>query len=979
MRRYLLSIFIIVSETLLAQTPVSGKVLDFKTKLPIEYAVIYITEQGLWATTNEQGAFRIQLNNDTKFTLTISCLGYAKNITTYESMSALGSNTIFYLKQDNLQLNEVIVTAQKQKSETATTYSIDRNAITHLQANSITDVMALLPGGVTTKSVNLTSEQRIGIRSQSATELDNASFGTAIEVDGLRLSNNTTYSSSVEGTDIRNISMANIESIEIVTGLPSVEHGDLAAGMVKINTKKGKSPLEIEIINKPFIKSYSVQKGFLLDKNGGTINASVEHTSSISNRASPYTTYKRNGVNLMYQNTLRLMTKPVILTYSLSGNSGGYNSESDMDAFTNTYTKVKDNALRSSLRLNWLLNKSWITNLELFSSVNYSNKLTEKKNNKSSSSAVAAIHTSEEGYHIATRYEDNPNADILMIPAGYWYDIAYDDDKPITYSLELKAKWNKEIGKVSNKILLGAELDYEGNYGKGISYDDMRYAPTYRPYRYDIQPFIKTLGLYGEDKINFPVFGRDMQIQAGVRADIVAIRGSEYGVTTGLSPRINSRYTILDQKGGFVSNLTLYANLGDAVKLPSANILYPRPSYSDKLAFASGTLSDGSVFYGYYTQPEHLVYNPNLKWQRNRKSEIGIDMKTSIAKISISAFYDRTFNPYKLVESYTPYDFNETYISALTNVPISFENRIFSIDKQSGVVTVSDRSGTYASQELAYSTRRQFKSSNYYSNGSPVEKRGIDWLIDFEPIKALKTSIRVDGAYFQYKGLDQTVEANWPTSSNMSDGNPYKYIGYYVGSASSANGSETAKLTTNVTFTTHIPAVRMIFTLRLEACFYDYSQNLSEYSAGSRSFVLDNKDAYTASTNKTDIYSGNVFVGTYPLYYTSIDDLETKIPFAERFLWAKENDKTLYNELAKMVLKTNYNYYFNEAQYSAYYSANINLTKEIGDRISISFMANNFFNNMKQVNYSWNGNNLSLYRSGKIPQLYYGVSLRVKL
>jgi outer membrane cobalamin receptor len=960
------------------QTLLTGKVLDNKTRLPIEYAVVSVPERELWATTNERGEFRINLVGEDRFTLIISCLGYMKNTTIYENSLSLAHNNIFYLKQDNLQLSEVVVTAQKQKSEIATTYAIDRNAINHIQANSITDVMALLPGAATSKSLSLTSEQRIGIRSQNATELDNASFGTAIEVDGVRMSNNSTYTSGVEGTDIRNISMANIESIEIVTGLPSVEHGDLTAGMVKINTKKGKSPLEIEIINKPFIKSYSVQKGFLLGKNAGTLNASVEHTSSISNRASPYTTYNRNGVNLAYQNTLRLMTKPVILTYTLAGNSGGYNSESDPDAFTSTYTKIKDNVLRSSLKLNWLLNTSWITNLEFFSSVNYSDKLTEKKTNHSSSSAVAAIHTTEAGYHIGTNYDDNPEAAILMIPAGYWYDLGFDDDKPVTYSLELKAKWNKEIGKVSNKVLLGAGFDYAGNYGRGVYYDDMRYAPTYRSYRYDIQPFIKTLALYAEDKINFPVLGRDMQVQAGVRADIVAIRGSEYGVSTGLSPRINSRYTILDRRSGFISNLTFYANLGDAVKLPSANILYPRQTFTDKPVFASGTLSDGSVFYAYYTQPERLVYNPDLKWERNRKSEIGIDMKTSIARISLSAFYDRTYNPYKYVSSYSPYEYKYTDRAALNDVPISFENRVFNIDQQSGVVTVSDRSGTYASQELAYKTLRQFKSSTYYANGSPVEKSGINWLIDFEQIKALKTSVRVDGAYFQYKGLDKTLEVDWPTSSNMSDGNPYKYLAYYVGSASWANGSETAKLTTNVTFTTHIPAVRMIFTLRLEACFYDYSQNLSQYNGGTRSYVIDNKDSFVPSTNNTNIYAGNVFVATYPLYYTTIDDMDTQIPFLETFLWAKDNDKTLYDELAKMVLKSNYNYYFNASRNSVYYSANINLTKEIGNHVSLSFMANNFFNNMKQVTNSWTGSNLSLYQSGKIPQLSYGISLRIK-
>lgn len=39
------------------------------------------------------------------------------------------------------------------------------------------------------------------------------------------------------GTDVRSISTENIESIQIVRGIPSVEYGDLTSGAVIINTK----------------------------------------------------------------------------------------------------------------------------------------------------------------------------------------------------------------------------------------------------------------------------------------------------------------------------------------------------------------------------------------------------------------------------------------------------------------------------------------------------------------------------------------------------------------------------------------------------------------------------------------------------------------------------------------------------------------------------------------------------------------------
>ncbi|MBL1488851.1 hypothetical protein ELC62_30880, partial [Klebsiella pneumoniae] len=76
------------------------------------------------------------------------------------------------------------------------------------------------------------------------------------------------------------------------------------------------------------------------------------------------------------------------------------------------------------------------------------------------------------------------------------------------------------------------------------------------------------------------------------------------------------------------------------------------------------------------------------------------------------------------------------------------------------------------------------------------------------------------------------------------------------------------------------------------------------------------------------------------------------IPFAEKFLWAKDNDPTLYSDLAKLVVRSNYPYTMNPNRLSAYYSANLSVTKEIGDHVSVSFYANNFFRNMKKVHAS---------------------------
>jgi hypothetical protein len=69
----------------------------------------------------------------------------------------------------------------------------------------------------------------------------------------------------------------------------------------------------------------------------------------------------------------------------------------------------------------------------------------------------------------------------------------------------------------------------------------------------------------------------------------------------------------------------------------------------------------------------------------------------------------------------------------------------------------------------------------------------------------------------------------------------------------------------------------------------------------------------------------------------------------------------------------------NPNRISAYYSANLSVTKEIGDHVAISFYANNFFRNMKTVHSSQTDLRTSLFSSNYIPSFYYGLSLKLKL
>ena len=937
------------------QITIAGRVTDEETQKPIEFASILMKENGLWAITGADGSFHIKNIPAGKVVLTIQCLGYATRQIALDINKDIPRLRI-NLKQENLKLDEVTVTAKRKDNESTTSYTIDRAALDQQQLLNVSDIATLLPGG---KTVNATlmSDNRMALRSGSQ-EKGSPSFGTAIEVDGMRLDNNATAGETA-GASTRTISSSNIESIEIVTGIPSVEYGDLSNGVVKVNTRKGKSPFIVEGKLNQHTQQIALNKGFDLGSRSGVLNASFEHARSFSNAASPHTAYQRNILSLNYMNIFMRETTPLTLNLGVTGNIGGYHTEADPDNELDDYSKVRDNSLRANFELNWLLNKKWITNLSLRGSFSTSDRSTESSTHASSATTLAYIHATNEGYFIATPYDANPQAPVILGPTGYWNVKQHQESRPMNWSLRLKGDWTHRFGGLMSRMMVGAEYTGSRNNGRGTYYDDMRYAPTWREFRHDDLPTLHNLALYAEEKITIKTCRLSrMELTAGLRNDITMIDGSDYGTVNSLSPRFNGRYVFWqNRRRQLVTDLVLHAGWGKSVKLPSFQVLYPSPSYYDIEVFRSPSTADNTTVSAWYTRPSKALYNPDLKWQYTNQTDIGIEMNIKGTRVSLSAFHHRTYNPYMATTEYTPFSYYYTPVSALEGLTIPTDGRTYTIDPTTGTVTVSSADGSSA--VVPNNERRFYLSNTRYINASPLDRYGLEWIIDFKQFKALNTSLRFDGNYYYYKSEDETLFASMHNSNTKmtGTGEPYQYIGWYRGTngtstaqTSIANGAISKTLNLNTTITTHIPKIRLIMALRIESTLYSYRKNLSNFE-------------------------GDV----YPEYYTTWDAPDTKIPFAEKFQWAKDNDATLYNDLQNLVVHPNTAYVMNANRISAYYSANLSVTKEIGDHVSISFYANNFFNNMKTVHSSQTDLDASLFSSSYIPSYYYGLSLRLKL
>lgn len=164
-------------------------------------------------------------------------------------------NDTITLKGDSLR--EVIVTARSLRGLSSGA-RIDRSAMEHLQPTSFADILELLPGHIsldpTMGSVNSILLRETGSSTSNGNYISNtdyniSSLGTLFMVDGAPINGDANLQSvpnaagdgtvstatrdiTNKGVDMRSISTDNIESVEIIQGIPSVEYGNLTSGLL---------------------------------------------------------------------------------------------------------------------------------------------------------------------------------------------------------------------------------------------------------------------------------------------------------------------------------------------------------------------------------------------------------------------------------------------------------------------------------------------------------------------------------------------------------------------------------------------------------------------------------------------------------------------------------------------------------------------------------------------------------------------------
>jgi hypothetical protein len=951
-----------------------GVITEYGTDAPLEMVTVNLPEYGLWATTNSKGQFTINRVPKGTTTLKISCLGYQGQDMTLKIEMDM-ENLKFKLKEDNLTLSSVTVTAQESKSAATTTRMMEKQAIEHLQVVNATDILSLLPGGTTTKN-SLTDASVISLRGDDAVT---GGFGTAVMMDGIKLSNNASMltfddtkrifqsndlSNKLTGVDTRFLAASNIESVEVITGVPSVEYGDMTSGMVLINTKRGKTPYTATISINPKTKQFSASKGFELGNDKGIMNISAEYAKAFSNPVSRYTTYYRNNYSVNYVRTFNKTGRPLKVDLTLAGGFAKQHAKQDPDAYKNTWQKQNQSNLRFGADVKWLINAPWITSLEGKGSISYENG-TEKENDFYAYSTIIPGYSSlENGYY-----------EMAYLPNNFYY-LTTNDSKPFDASLGLKATWNRKFGTVNNNMKLGVDWANSQNMGDGISYlatnssTNVSYPGIsmnggVRDRSYKEIPALNTYSAYLEDVASIP-FGQTMVTAvAGLRAERQHLRNMQYNNPSALSPRFNLKWSLMREKrSGFLRSFTIRGAWGQLTKLPSLGILYPLDNYRDIVVY-SKNYNTSNYFYAVNTQVYKNQENKDLKWAKNRNIELGFDVNLGGVKVSAIYFNNKAKNTYTTTTDYAPYAYVRT--NEQTSVPA---NPSFRIDNSTGDVFVTDLDNPTAGETLLPKSvlDTTFVGNTKANNLQPITTQGIELTIDFGTIKPLRTSVIADARYEYTKNLDtRLVEyyaSGLPHSTLGAQGRSYQFVAYYVGSnmnrVATYNGSKKDFINANVTFVTHIPEIRLTISTRIEAQFYERDRNLTYYNGKEWAYLVDDSGNRVSGS----VYHQKQYItGAWPVAYKTLDG--TVRPFTE-----KEASDPVYASLISY--RSSKSTYVTDGN-GPYFSANISITKEIGKIASISFFANNCSRSMHRIKYWSTG----MYQM-KNANFTYGATLRLK-
>lgn len=896
---------------------IQGVVLDGSLPgvVPVAYATVQLSPQNLYAITSDQGNFEIANIEPGQTNLKVQFIGMQDIDTTFNIVSGKVYQLTFRMTETSFRLEEVTVSATQSKAGAATASNISRQAMDHLQTSSIGDVMQLLPGAAMVNS-DLSSANNFTIRAVggSSSQDDGAkmnSLGTSIIIDGAPMSNNANLqalapsitgsgapigggSSAESGVDLRGISTDNIESLEVIRGIASVEYGDMTSGVVAVKSKVGAEPLSVRFKTNPYTYQAAVSKGLKLGKKAGTLNLSGDYAYNSTKQTEAYAYYQRVNLKGVWFKTFDHFNMNTTATFNYRKDSRDLNPD---DLRTQLRNGAREVGFRITNNGTWSpSNASWFKSLSYSFAFSYANKHSfEEKllENAFAPYSMSVIDGSvisnvagadvfdKEGNKITNFDSSEKGFYTTYLPNAYFsrYDI-YGEE--LNAFAKLIAKFSHRWDNISNNILLGLEFKTDGNLGKGIVYD-MDTPPlrntsvensSYRPRKFSDIPFLNQFSAYAEYTYLHNIADkREFKVVAGVRYD-------QYNNKAAVTPRVNASFEIIPKR------FYLRGGYGINAKAPTALYLYPQDAYFDFVNFnnlGSATVPENEQLM-LTTTRVFDASNSNLKIAKNRKAEVGFNAHFNKGKIKlfVTAYHEKLKDGYSLGRD----------ASSFNLVPY----KTYKIAEQTP--------GGLPTLELLQEYNVWARVAKPGNNLQTVNK-GIEWELDLGRVNSIRTSFYINGAwqYSSYKDTDCVY-------SSIENGTELEYnIG--IKKAGLYNyGKE--KINTRFMITHNIPKIGFVISLTA------------------------NVDWKNKSWKSCEMAPDGTYYDELLLGYISYKDGKTHMFDTP----IKKGDKPEYDYMFSSLSDTR----FVAESYQPTLIFNFQISKEIGKFLTASFYVNNLFN-----------------------------------
>lgn len=709
------------------------------------------------------------------------------------------------LSSDTTELREVVVTATAGRGVAASVSRIDRDAMRHLQPTSFADLLALLPGG-STRTPDMTAVNSISLRETgtlgatgaeiSSPDYNTSALGTLFVIDGSPVSTDGNMQvigtgsrgsriSANRGVDMRAISTDNISSVEIVRGIPSAEYGNLTSGMVSIKRLRRRTPLSARFKADGFSKLFYVGKGFgvgshVFNLDLGWLDAKGDPRNSLNN-------YQRLTASArgMMEWASDAMAARWNVSCDFTSSFDNVRTDPDIsllkaDEFKSRYARY---VLSSDLNLTFS-NLHWFRGLAVVASVSYSDDRLERRRQVAPGRAVIAPVSMEAGEH--------PGHYILREYIAEYVC----EGRPMDGFVKLRASGVISDGLMRHKYKAGAEWSVSKNYGRGQVYDVERpLSPvwTARPRPYDDIPAMHTVSAFVEDEVEV---GR-MALRMGTRMLMLPALSDKYHLSRRpyIDPRINISALLLNSTAPL--GMTLSAGWGIATKMPTVDYLYPQVCYNDFVELSHYDHTDplgGSLVMlkTYIDDPTNYA----LRGARNNKWDFGLSMSYRGNRMVISYFNERMRSGYRYESVYRTYTYR----------------------------AYQWRDGASSVGSLGYEDREVLGGYSMVTNGSRIDKQGVELQLNTVRWRPLVTALTVTGAWFR-STYSNSMRLQRPVS-DVVGGTPVceKFIGVYE----TDEGRVNERLNTNFLFDTQIPRLGLIFSTGIECVWYVRSSALRD-------------------------------------------------------------------------------------------------------------------------------------------------------